>query len=350
MSRSRKRPTRRPNPSRPRRRRTTRRLPAGWDRLVAVGKRSRVGRWLGHQLRRLLTPFSFGVLGCLFLAGWALWSGGVLDGPIAREVRTSSVYVAPGVELDEAAAERIIGNRRLVVVMLAPDADLRAGCQEVTRAAAGTVVLLLKPDGDGYDHYGCALVPGYDGENFGRAFVTELRISRGIDAFPGQPLEAVKMVVLNYDLLVKAGTIPDGARTVSPSLPRYLVAGAAVLAVCVGSTVAYAAARQAGRRTARYLARREALADLRAQLAASISVLAAQLIELDRYYPKPDTVNGRRYRKLAAEYLTLLDTFATTIDSDEVTVTRLIRRAETLSARCRMLADARDRSQTAKTR
>lgn len=52
-------------------------------------------------LRRLLgglfgSTFGGAVLVTLVLAGWALWSGGVLDGPIARQVRASSVYIAPG--------------------------------------------------------------------------------------------------------------------------------------------------------------------------------------------------------------------------------------------------------------
>jgi hypothetical protein len=288
----------------------------------------------------LLTPFGLGVLACLFLAGWALWSGGVLDGPIAREVRASSVYVASGIDLDKTEAEQIIGNRRLVVVMLEPGADLRAGCQQVKRAADGTVVLLLSPGDDEYDQYGCALLPGYRDENFGRAFVAESRIGRGIDNFVDQPLDALKVIVLNYDLLVKAGTVPDGARTISPSLPRYLVAGAAVLAVIFGSTVAYATARRAGRQTAKYLARREAVSDLRNRLSTIVSVLADQLIELDQHYSQPSTGNALRYRKLTAEYAQLLDTFAASSDLDQATLGRLISRAESLSARCRRLAQA----------
>jgi hypothetical protein len=99
--------------------------------------------------RFLLTPFSVVVTGCLLLAGWALWTGGIFDGPVARQVRGSSVYAAPGTGLDTAAAQRVIGNRRLVVVFLPPDADLGRGCDAVRRAAEGTLVVLLKRDGDG---------------------------------------------------------------------------------------------------------------------------------------------------------------------------------------------------------
>lgn len=114
------------------------------------------------------TPFGLAVLACAVLAGWALWTGGALDGPIAREVRTSSVYAAPGVDLDRAAAQRVIGNRRLVVVLLEPDADLRDACREVEHAADGTLVLVMSRDGDEYDTYGCALIPDRDDDNFGQ--------------------------------------------------------------------------------------------------------------------------------------------------------------------------------------
>ncbi|WP_232510826.1 hypothetical protein [Micromonospora maris] len=182
-------------------------------------------------LRRLLgglfgSTFGGAVLVTLVLAGWALWSGGVLDGPIARAVRASSVYVAPGVDLDRPAAERIIGNRRLVVLLMAPGDDLRAACKQTERAASGTLVLVVSRAGQEWDTYGCSRFPQRDNRDFGRAVVMETTISRGIDAFVDRPLEALKVVTLNYDLLVRAGTVPDGARTISPSLPRYLLAGA----------------------------------------------------------------------------------------------------------------------------
>ena len=91
------------------------RLPAGRLPAGEVVVTADVRRWS----RRLVgTAFGRAVLACLALAGWALWSGGLFDGPVARQVRASSVYAAPGVDLDRAAAERVIGNRRLVVLML----------------------------------------------------------------------------------------------------------------------------------------------------------------------------------------------------------------------------------------
>src|ERR1044071_1600173 len=137
--------------------------------------------------RVVFTPFGFATMGCLLLLGWALWTGGIADGPIAKQVRVSSVYAAPGVELDTAAAERIIGNRRLVVVMMEPGARLRDGCDEVRRAAAGSVVILLSHDDDDYDTYGCSLIKRTDKE-LGRAAVVELTMTDGIDEFHDRPL------------------------------------------------------------------------------------------------------------------------------------------------------------------
>ncbi|WFE29617.1 hypothetical protein O7623_10710 [Solwaraspora sp. WMMD791] len=258
-------------------------------------------------MRRLVrfigTPFGLATVACLVLAGWALWSGGVLDGPIAREVRVSSVYAAPGVQLDEAAAEQVIGNRRLVVVLLPPGADLRDGCRATERAADGTLVLAMsrEVDGEGYDTYGCAWLPGRDDANFGRAAVAETTIARGADQFADDPVEALKVIVVNYDLLVRAGTIPDGARTISPSLPRYLVAAAAVLAVGVGAASIWLAAWRAGRRAARQRARRQDLADRRSQLSAAAAVLAQQIIDLDGRYAQVERALARGARASAGD-------------------------------------------------
>lgn len=289
--------------------------------------------WLARFLR---SAFGMCVVACLGLAGWAVWSAGLLDGPIAAEVRTTSVYAAPGVDVDEEAAERIIGNRRLVVLLLEPDADLRAGCQSVTRAAAGTLVVVLSPTDDGYDRYGCSRLDS----NLGQSMVMETRIAQGIDEFADRPLEALKLVVLNYDVLVKTGTIPDGPRTISPSLPRYLVAAAAVVTVVLGSAAAYLTARRAGRLTARYLSRRAAVADDRRELSAATAVLAEQIIDLDRRYSRLPASAGREYRRLAAEYAELAAAVAAVGDLDRPDLGPLIDRVERLTARCRRLAQA----------
>ncbi|MGB3441396.1 MAG: hypothetical protein WBA97_21815 [Actinophytocola sp.] len=259
---------------------------------------SRVTRFLG-------TPFGLAAVALLVLAGWATWTAGIFDGPIAKEVRSSSVYVAPGLDVDKAAAEKIIGNRRLVVVFLPRGADLGEACDDTSGAADGTLVLLLSPGDDEFEHYGCAQFPGDDDENFGKAFVAETQIPGGADQFHDRPLEALKVISVNYDGLVKAGAVPDGARTISPSLPRYLVAVAAIVAVLGGAVTMYVAGRRAGRQAAGHRAERDTARDALGSLNAKAAVLAKQIIDLDGRYPRADSDFRREYRQLAADYAEL---------------------------------------------
>ncbi|MFI5932279.1 hypothetical protein [Actinoplanes sp. NPDC051494] len=283
----------------------------------------------------LVTPFGLAVLACLGLAGWALWSGGVVDGPMARQVRTSSVYAAPGTGLDVTAAERVIGNRRLVVLLLPADTEPRTGCDKVRRTAAGTLVLGLSRTGTEYDTYSCALLPGVSDENFGRALVAETTVARGVDQFADRPLEAVKLVVVNYDMLVRANIVPDGARTVSPSLPRYLVAGAAVLIIILGSVLLWAAGRRAGRAATDRRDRIARATDARTALTAATAVFAQQIIDLDaRYQDGPDSFRGE-YRKLTSDHLALLDRVP---HADDAEAARLTAQVETLIDRARKLS------------
>ena len=286
-------------------------------------------------MSRRVTPFGLAVTACLILAGWALWSGGILDGPIARQVRSSSVYAAPGIDLDRQAAARVLGNRRLVVIMLAPGTgDLRQGCDAARQAAKGTLVLVLARSGDEYDTYGCALLPGVDDENFGKAAVAETTIGSGIDGFAERPLEALKVIAVNYDGLVKAGMVPDGARTISPSLPRYLIAAAAILAVLLGATGLYVAGRRAGRLALAADERRTADADAGSALGAAAAVLAQQIIELDGRYSANSRKNfDKQYRRLVGDYADLLGDL-----TDEADQAGLELRVEALSDRCRKLA------------
>ncbi|MEV8511503.1 hypothetical protein [Dactylosporangium sp. NPDC051484] len=326
-----------------------------------VNRASRVYRRIGQLLT---TPFGLGVLGCLVLAGWALWSGGVLDGPVARQVRSASVYAAPGVGLDVPAAERVIGNRRLVVLLMSPGADLRAACHEVERAASGTLVLAMSRKDDSYDTYGCALLSGASDKYFGKAFVAETTISYGIQPFADRPLEAIKVIAVNYDRLAKADMVPADARTISPSLPRYLVAAAAVGSVLVGSAVLYFAARRGGRLAAARRERRDRAIDSRTVLSAAMAAVAQQIIDLDARYAdavrrgaaeramgKPRRGGGRmrnapkntpafadRYRELTAEYTGMLDDVAAAGRRGEKDFTRLTDRAEALSQRLHSLA------------
>lgn len=259
------------------------------------------------RLKRFLgTPFGVAVLGLLVLAGWAVWSAGIFDGQVARQVRGSAVYIAPGVDLDQSAAERVIGNRRLVVAILEPGADLAEACDDTESAADGTLVLLMSKGDDELDHYGCAHFPGDDDENFGNAFVAETTIADGADQFVDRPLEALKVIAVNYDGLVKAGIVPDGARTISPSLPRYLIAGAAILAVLGGAATVYLVGRRVGRLAAGHREERDAASDLRGSLNVRAAGLAKQIIELDTRYPRANREFKRKYRKLASDYTELV--------------------------------------------
>jgi hypothetical protein len=279
-----------------------------------------------------VTPFGLAVTACLILAGWALWSGGILDGPVARQVRSSSVYADPAVGLDQSAAERVLGNRRLVVIMLAPGTDdLRQGCDAARSAAKGTLVLVTSVDGDEFDTYGCALLPGVADENFGRAAVAETTIGSGIDGFTDRPLEALKVVAVNYDGLVKAGVVPDGARTISPSLPRYLIAAAAIAAVLLGAAGVYVTGRRAGRAAVRESELRTEAVDAGSVLGAAAGVLAQQIIDLDARHP-----NDREYRRLVGDYTELLKDLPGGADA-----AGLERRIAALSRRCRKLAARR---------
>ncbi|MFD2762822.1 hypothetical protein [Micromonospora eburnea] len=295
--------------------------------------RRRLGQLVG-------TPFGRALLACLALAGWALWAGGILDGPVARQVRTSSVYAAPGVELDVAAARRIIGNRRLVVLFMAPGDDLRSACAQAERAAKGTVRLSLSRAGEGWDRWACSDFDPDDAKSIGRAMARETTIPQGIDAFADRPLEALKVVTLNYDLMVKAGVIPDGARTISPSLPRYVLAAAAVGGVGAGAAALWLAGRRAGRLAAARQARHDERADGRSELSAAVAVLARQIVDLDQRYGRIGGGRDRRtYLRLASDYTGLLDKVAGVGDADEAGVRGLRDRVDELSRQASTLAD-----------
>lgn len=286
-------------------------------------------------LRFVTTPFGVSTLLCLALAGWALWSGGVADNAIERKIRSASVYAAPGTGLDVAAAERVIGNRRLIVLLLPDGTPPRDGCRSVGSAADGTLVLALSRSGTGYERYGCARLPGVEDENFGRAVVAETTVGRGVNQFPESPLEAIKLVVINYDTLVQAGIVPRDARTISPSLPRYLVAAAAILAVLLGSLILWLGGRRAGRAAAHRRRQRENAADARTALSAAAAVLAQQIIDLDGRYRTGSKRFARDYRRLTSDYLALLEEVA---GADDDTAARLTPRVEQLTSRARALA------------
>ncbi|WP_229068896.1 hypothetical protein [Actinoplanes sp. DH11] len=287
--------------------------------------------------RLVATPFGFTSVVMVLLACWALWSGGVFESRAGRDVRTSSVHVDPGfgTAVDEEAAEQVIGNRRLVVLFLSPGADpAEDGCDRVDRAARGTLVLVLRHDADGgYDRYGCDMLPKADSEkgeeSFGRSLAVETTISRGVDQFTDRPVEALKVVVVTYDLMVRSGLVPDGARTISPSFPRFLVAFAALATVVLGALIVWSAGRRAGRLAAERHERLTAAEDDRAALSAAVSVLAQHIIDLDASLRH--TGDRQELERLTGEYLQLLDEMTAPVD--DVAARRLTRRVQELIGR-----------------
>ncbi|SDT32244.1 hypothetical protein [Actinoplanes derwentensis] len=281
--------------------------------------------------RRVLTaPFTWASVACLILAGWSLWTGGVFEGPIARQVRTSSVYAVPSVGLDVAAAERIIGNRRLIVVFAEPDTpDPGLICDALDRAADGTMVMVLRSQPDGWKRYGCAM---FDGG--GELMAMEGTLGVGIQQFGDDPLATIKVVVVNYDRIVRAGYLSDGPRTISPYLPRYLMAGAAVLAVLFGSLLIWLGGRRAGRVAMDRRERRDSATDGRVAVSAAAAVVAQQIIDLDSRYRHGDDNFRRRYVTLAGDYADLLGDLETVDDGRAAQrVEKLLDRARHLSRR-----------------
>lgn len=292
------------------------------------------------KLKRFLaTPFGLAVVALVALAGWSLWSAGVVDDDLQRAARSGSVYAVDSVHLDQAAAERIIGNRRLFVAFLEPGTDLGDRCDDLDGPADGTLVLLLSRDGaEDFSSYGCWRLPGGDDENFGKAFVAETTVASGTDQFVQRPLEALKVIAVNYDQLVKARVVPDGARSITPSLPRYLVAIAAVVAILAGTAFAYLGARRAGRLAARHREDRDTAEDARSSLNAKAAVLAQQIIELDRGYSRGARRHAFRtkYRALASDYADLVAD-VTKADENDVIDPTLDERVQSLSDRAREL-------------
>ncbi|SEP53922.1 hypothetical protein [Amycolatopsis saalfeldensis] len=150
-------------------------------------------------------------------------------------------------------------------------------------AAPGQHVDLASPNAssatDDFDHYTCSRFPGAYDANFGKSFVAESKITNGIGGFSKQPLNAVKTIVVNYDQLVLSSTIPDGSRTISPSLPRYLIAIAAVIA---GAAGLYFGARRAAVATEANRIRRIESDDEKATLSSSAAVLAQETAKAAR--------------------------------------------------------------------
>lgn len=168
----------------------------------------------------------------------------------------------------------------IVVRAAGASSGARDACRDLDSAAAGTVVVILTAKADDWATYGCQYLFDQD-DDFGRAAVIEERISTGVGAFPSRPLDAVKTIVVNYDLLVAFDRIPDDARTFRPSLPRYLLAGAALAAVVLGALGIWWAARRAGRSLGATAAADQVDSDHRAVLSTAMTAIAHGLLRLD---------------------------------------------------------------------
>ncbi|MEJ7650152.1 MAG: hypothetical protein WKF57_14140 [Nakamurella sp.] len=222
------------------------------------------------------------VVALLAIGGWALVTGGVFDSPVAHTVRSASIWSDPAVGLDDAAARQVIGDRRLVIVVRAANAtpSARDACRDLDAAAEGTVVVILTAEADDWATYGCQYLFDSD-DDLGRAAVIEERVSTGVGAFPGRPLDAVRTIVVNYDLLVAFDRIPGDARTFRPSLPRYVLAGAALAAVVFGAVGIWWAARRAGRSLGATAAVDQVDSDHRAVLSTAMTAIAHGLLRVD---------------------------------------------------------------------
>ncbi|MBN6040372.1 hypothetical protein [Amycolatopsis sp. 195334CR] len=282
---------------------------------------------------------------CVVLAGWGLWTGGAFDDDLQSDLRVSSVHVGDGTDIDEQAAERIVGNRRLVVAWLPQGEDLGEACDDLEGPAAGTVGLLLSPAGGEYDTYGCVQLAGAEDEGFGKAYVAESQLPSGVDEFVDSPLDALKVVVVNYDSLVRAGTIPDGTRTIVAPLPRFLIAGGAPAGVVLGALALYLVSRGAGRLTAARLERRAHAEDARTRLGAAAAVVAGRLLSLDAEYArrKPQ-LSAKQRTKFDKDYGTLAARYAKVLPEvhdahDDESIEDLIPKVEELGARCGELSN-----------
>ncbi|QFU89670.1 hypothetical protein [Amycolatopsis sp. YIM 10] len=283
---------------------------------------------------------------CVVLACWGLWTGGVFDDDLQSDLRVSSVHIGEGTDIDEQAAERIVGNRRLVVAWLPQGEDLEDACDELEGPAAGTVGLLLSPAGDEYDTYGCVQMAGADDEGFGRAYVAESQLPSGVDEFVDSPLDALKVVVVNYDSLVRAKTIPDGTRTIVAPLPRFLIAGGALAGVVLGASALYLVSRGAGRLTAARLERRAHAEDARTRLGAAAAVVAGRLLSLDAEYTrrKPQ-LSAKQRTKFDKDYGTLAARYAEVLPEvhdahDNESIEDLITKVEELGELCGKLSNS----------
>jgi hypothetical protein len=151
-------------------------------------------------------------------------------------------------------------------------------------------------------------------------------------------------VVVNYDSLVRAGIIPDGTRTISASLPRFLIAGGALVGVVLGASALYLVSRGAGRLAAARQERRANADDARTRLGAAAAAVAGRLVSLDAEYTRrKPRLNSKRQAKFAKQYGALAASYAEVLPEvhaahDDESLEDLITKVEALGERCGELA------------
>lgn len=304
-------------------------------------------------MKRLLastfsTPYRWVLICCLLLAGWALWSGGIFDSQLASTMRGSSVYADSAYHLDTAAAQQVIGNRRLAVVFLdTADSTIAADtCKDLHRAADGALVVIVYAKDGELKNYGCSLLPGAgDDKNFGKSFVAESEIATGISGFLDAPLDAVKTMAIKYDALAQAEIVPQDARVFQVSAPRYLLALTAIGAVIVGAALVYVSSRRAGRAIADSVDETIAEGDEQVDLNATMAGIAGTILQVDGRFSAPGDESAgwlADYRKMATDYTALAADIARHAEEkDTEPASALVSRASALAERAAALAGTR---------
>ena len=185
------------------------------------------------------------MIACLALGLVSAATSGVFDDPIQKDIRVSNVYVAPGVDVDEAKAEGIVGNRALVIVYLRGKLGDRGRdvCESLKGIAKGSFVGIVDDD---LRMYGCSLLPGADDENFGKAYVAESLMRSGISWVADDKIQSARTMASTYDRLVSAGVAPQEAREIRAPFAHYLVAIIALATALIGSLAIYLRGRRLG--------------------------------------------------------------------------------------------------------
>lgn len=211
----------------------------------------------------------------------SLWGAGVFDSEIAQDVRVSNVYVDDGVDLDEQQAEKIVGNRHLVIVYVAGKLNGPAICDDLQSVADGSIVMIVDQE---LHSYGCALLPGRDEENFGKAYVAETTMRYGIRTLADDPLAATKAMVSNFDTLVTAGIAPQEARAITPPLSRFIIAGIALGTVVLAALTSHLRSRRLAHLQADALERRATARGRLAERDTALASAGTRILALDEKY------------------------------------------------------------------